>query len=212
LHELLDGYIHPSSSIKKFGFKPPKEAFTSRIIWRTRFASINNDQATGQAFLSLRNFCQQASQSGTYTGRVDFRGGGTLNIYDRSLFLDASGFAYNVNPLNFGPAAFDAATVPTYNYRFQGFTLAPYVAGSLGTFADYKGQYSYGLSEISGFSSQRTDQRLIGKFNSGSRFNAWGWGWDGNSQARTTVGNPAVFHRNISTATVYSIPSPGLRI
>jgi uncharacterized protein (PEP-CTERM system associated) len=176
------------------------------------FASINNDQGTGQAYLSLRNFYQSAAPSGTYTGRVDFRGNGTANIYDRWLFLEGSGFAYNVNPLNFGAIAFDAATVPSYNFRFQGFTAAPYIAGSWGTFADYRGQYSYGSSEITGFSSQRIDQRLSGKLTSGSRFNTWGWSWDGNTQDRSTAGNPYSFKRNISTASIYAIPSQGLRI
>jgi uncharacterized protein (PEP-CTERM system associated) len=176
------------------------------------FASINNEQGTGQAYLALRNFYQSAAPAGTYTGRIDFRGNGTANLYDRWLFLEGNGFAYNVNPLNFGPIAFDAATVPSYNFRFQGFTLAPYVAGSWGTLADYRGQYSYGSSEITGFTSQRIDQKLSGKLVSGSRFNTWGWGWDGNSQQRTSAGNPFTFHRNISTATVYALPIQGLRI
>jgi uncharacterized protein (PEP-CTERM system associated) len=176
------------------------------------FASINNDQGTGQAYLSLRNFYQSAAPTGTYTGRIDFRGNGTANLYDRWLFLEGSGFAYNVNPLNFGAISFDAATVPSFDYRFQGFTLAPYLAGSWGTFADYKGQYSYGTSEVTGFTSQRQDQKLSGKVNSGSRFNTWGWSWDGNTQRRSTSGIPIVFNRNISTATIYGIPTQGLRL
>jgi uncharacterized protein (PEP-CTERM system associated) len=176
------------------------------------FASINNEQATGQAYLAIRNFYQNSEPSGSYTGRIDFRGNGTVNIYDRWLFLEGTGFAYNINPINFGPLAFDTASVPTYDYRFQGFTAAPYITGSWGTLADYKGQYSYGVSEITGFTNRRIDQRLSGKLVSGSRFNTWGWSWDGSSQDRRTVGSPGSFGRSISTGSIYAIPVQGLRI
>jgi uncharacterized protein (PEP-CTERM system associated) len=176
------------------------------------FASINNDQATGQTYLSLRNFYQSADPRGTYTGRIDFRGNGTLNVYDNWFFLEGSGFAYNVNPLNFGPAAFDAASVRAFPYRFQGGTAAPYIAGSLGTSADYRAQYSYGVSEISGFTSRRSDQNISGKVSSGSQFNTWGWSWNGSSLERSTVGNPTKFHRNMSTGNIFAIPTPSLRL
>jgi uncharacterized protein (PEP-CTERM system associated) len=176
------------------------------------FGSINNEQATGQAYLSIRNFYQNTTPEGAYTGRIDFRGNGTINLYDRWLFLEGTGFAYNIDPINFGPLAFDTASVPSYNYRFQGFTGAPYIAGSWGTFADYKGQYSYGVTEVTGFASRRIDQKLSGKVNSGSRFNTWGWGWDGSTQERSAVGNPNTSGRSISTATLYTIPIQGLRI
>jgi uncharacterized protein (PEP-CTERM system associated) len=176
------------------------------------FASINNDQGVGQAYLSLRNFYQSSAPSGFYTNRIDFRGNGTLNLYDRWLFLQGSGFTYNVNPLNFGPIAFDAATVPTFNNRLQGFTLAPYIAGNWGTFADYRGQYSYGLSEITGFQSQRTDQKLSGSLKSGSNFNTWGWDWTGETSERKLATSPTGFGRNISTGTIYAFPTQGLRL
>jgi uncharacterized protein (PEP-CTERM system associated) len=176
------------------------------------FASVNNDQGIGQAYLSLRNFYQSSSPSGFYTNRIDFRGNGTLNIYDNWLFLTGTGFAYNVNPLTFGPIAFEAATVPTFNNRLQGFTLAPYIAGSWGSLADYRGQYSYGTSAITGFISQRIDQSVSGSVNSGSRFNSWGWAWQGQSSERKLSTSPVAYGRNIATATLYAIPMQGLRL
>ncbi len=176
------------------------------------FASINNDQGVGQAYLSLRNFYQSAAPSGFYTNRIDFRGNGTLNLYNRWLFLEGSGFTYNVNPLNFGPIAFDAATVPTFNNRLQGFTAAPYISSNWGTFADYKGQYSYGVSEITGFTSQSRNQKLSGAVKSGSSFNTWGWAWTGETSERKLSTSPTSFGRNISTGTLYALPIQGLRI
>jgi uncharacterized protein (PEP-CTERM system associated) len=176
------------------------------------FASINNDQGVGQAYLSLRNFYQSSAPSGFYTGRIDLRGNGTFNLYDRWLFLEGSGFAYTVNPLTFGPIAFDAAALPTYTTRYQGFTVAPYIAGNWGTIADYKGQYSFGSSEIVGFSSRRTSERLSGFLKSGSGFNTWGWALQGETSQQKLATSPTAFGRNISTATIYAIPSPSLRL
>jgi uncharacterized protein (PEP-CTERM system associated) len=176
------------------------------------FGSINNDIGVGQAYLSLRNFYQSAAPSGFYTNRIDFRGKGTWNVYDNWLFLEGTGYTYNVNPLNFGPIAFDAATVPTYNNRLQGFVLAPYVAGSWGSFADYKAQYSYGSSAITGFQSQRVDQKVAGTLKSGSGFNTWGWAWQGESSERKLATSPTTFGRNVSTGTIYAIPVQGLRL
>jgi uncharacterized protein (PEP-CTERM system associated) len=176
------------------------------------FASINNDKGVGQAYLSLRNFYQSSAPSGFYTNRIDFRGNGTFDLYNRWLFLESSGFAYNVSPLTFGSAAFDSASVPTFNYRFQGYNLAPYIRGNWGSFAEYKAQYSHGFSEITGFASSRTDQRLIGNVSSGSQFNRWGWSWDGLSQTRKIQGSPISYGRQTSTATAYIYPTEGLRL
>jgi uncharacterized protein (PEP-CTERM system associated) len=176
------------------------------------FASINNDQGVGQAYLSLRNFYQSSAPSGFYTGRIDLRGNGTLNLYDKWLFLEGSGFAYTVSPLNFSPIAFDAASLPTATTRFQGFSVAPYIAGNWGTFADYKGQYSYGTSEVVGFSSRRTSERLSGSLKSGSGYNTWGWALQGETSQQKFANSSTAVGRNISTATLYSIPLPSLRI
>jgi uncharacterized protein (PEP-CTERM system associated) len=176
------------------------------------FASINNDQGVGQAYLSLRNFYQSSAPSGFYTGRIDLRGNGTLNLYDRWLFLEGSGFAYTVSPLTFSPIAFDAASLPTAKTRFQGMTVAPYIAGNWGAFADYRGQYSYGTSEVVGFSPLRTNQRLSGSLKSGSGFNTWGWALQGETSQQKLATSPTAFGRNISTGTLYTIPTPSLRI
>jgi uncharacterized protein (PEP-CTERM system associated) len=176
------------------------------------FASINNDKANGQAYFSLRNFYQSSDPSGFTSGRIDFRGNGTVELYKRWLFLEGSAFAFNVNPLTFGPIAFDAASVPTYTYRLQGFTAAPYVLGNLGTFANYRGQYSYGVSEITGFNSLRTTHRLTGQVSSGSQFNVWGWGWQGDQSQRSVQGSPVTSHRSISTGSLYYFPEPDLRL
>jgi uncharacterized protein (PEP-CTERM system associated) len=176
------------------------------------FASINNDQGKGEAYLSIRNFYQNSDPSGFYTNRIDFRGNGTFNLYQNWLYLQTSGFAYNVSPLNFGPIAFEAATVPAFNNRFQGFSVAPYIQSNLGTFADYRGQYSYSSSAVTGFQNQRIDQRITGSVRSGSSFNTWGWSWDGDSSERRTVATGSTFARNVSTATIYAIPIQTLRL
>jgi uncharacterized protein (PEP-CTERM system associated) len=177
------------------------------------FATADSAEAQGFLYYSLRNFYRTTSDKGPGFDdpRHDLRSSGRLRIIDNFLYVRGNAFTYNINPINLSLNSFDPATVRTFDNRFQGFTVAPYIENSLGNFANYNLGYSYGRTSISGFPTVTLDQRLTGNLKSGTAFNSWGWEWDGFRQARS-FGTATTFGRNTSTGILYWVVNEEFRV
>jgi uncharacterized protein (PEP-CTERM system associated) len=181
------------------------------------YVFINADTAEAQGFVyyTLRNFYRTVSPTGSGFDdpRHDFRSSGRIRVVDNFLYLRGSAFAYNINPINLSSSSFDPATVRTFNNRYQGFTIAPYVQSTLGNFASYNAGYSHGRTLVTGtgFDSTARDDRFTGDIRSGADFNRWGWEWNGLRQSRSFE-NGSAFGRNTSTGLLYFVPNESFRI
>jgi uncharacterized protein (PEP-CTERM system associated) len=175
-------------------------------------AAANTQVAQGYVYYAMRNFYRTAGPQGADSdfARHDLRSNGRLRLIDDFLFVRGSAFAFNVNPINFGPSSFDPASVITFNNRVQGFNISPYIESRFGNFADYTAGYYFGQSGIAGSGLVSRDTRFTGSVVSGSSFNQWGWSWTGENQDRAFNGKSYV--RNASTGIVYWVPSDTFRI
>jgi uncharacterized protein (PEP-CTERM system associated) len=177
------------------------------------FATADTAQGQGFLYYSMRNFYRTTSPAGSGFDdpRHDLRSSGRLRIIDNLLYVNGNAFTYNINPINLSLNSFDPATVQTFNNRFQGFTVSPYIASAIGNFANYNFGYSYGSTSIVGLPTVTKDQRLTGNVKSGTSFNRWGWEWDGFHQERS-FGTGTTFGRNTSTGILYWVINEELRI
>jgi hypothetical protein len=177
------------------------------------FATADTAEAQGFLYYSMRNFYRTTSPTGSGFDdpRHDLRSSGRIRVIDNLLYINGNAFTYNINPINLSLNSFDPATVQTFNNRFQGFTVAPYIESNLGNFANYNVGYSYGRTSIVGFPTVTSDQRVTGNLRSGTSFNRWGWEWDGFRQARS-FGTGTTFGRNTSTGILYWVINEELRL
>lgn len=139
--------------------------------------------------------------------------GNALLIGD-SVGIQASASSIYANASGFGTLTPNPTLSPVNSSRISTVTVAPYLIGRLGTFANYSAQYSLvrtdPSSDVSSLLATR-DRRESVSLTSGPQFLRWGWSLYADNLVRDLAGAPAQ-SRKTATANAYYVFSPEFRI
>ncbi len=173
--------------------------------------TINSPRLTGEVNFSLRSFVRTESDNSWLKSNLNAHG--TMALAGNWLWLNANASVADVSALPFGTMSFDPGRYGQNTTQLRTLELSPYVLGHFGTFADYRAQYSVATSSIPDTSNvtARLEHKLSATVKSGSRFNRWGWVWNGETQRRE-YSSDLVLNRDSSSFKAFYIVNPELRV
>ncbi|MCL4743895.1 MAG: TIGR03016 family PEP-CTERM system-associated outer membrane protein [Burkholderiaceae bacterium] len=141
-------------------------------------ASMRTSRAQASLNYSLHALYRSTDGDSDSSLRHDLRASGNALLVGDWFGVQGSASTYYVNTSPFGVLSADPITSDLNTSRVSTATLTPYVVGRLGTFADYRAQYSLSRSSTSENTSaivSRGSDEVQLTLVSGPQFRKWGW-------------------------------------
>ena len=178
-------------------------------------AGVNSPRTQASISYSAREIYRHAEGHSSTVFRPELRAAGNALLVGDWLGVQGNAATYFTSSVaGFGGISSDPSLAAANNTRIDTMSLSPYLMGRMGSFAQYRAQYSLIHTSVSGSASTllaRNDERLSLTLHSGPQFNRWGWSFTTDGQQREfTTG--ATFHRASTVASVYYLASSDLRL
>lgn len=177
-------------------------------------ATTNGPRAQGSVTYALRAFHVADGDRSERFVRHSLRAGGNALLAGDWLGIQGSAATYHANTSPWGLLTDDPAASTDNVARVSVVSVAPYVTGRLGTFAEYRAQYALTRTETSSAVRNvlaRQDDRVFASLRSGPQFVRWGWSLS-SSASKREFPNDLDLSSTYTVATVYYVFSPELRV
>lgn len=177
-------------------------------------ATTNGPRAQGSLTYTLRAFHVADGDRSDRFVRHGLRAGGNALLAGEWLGIQGSAATYYVNTSPWGLLTDDPAASSENVARVSVVSVAPYVTGRLGTFAEYRAQYAMTRTDTSDAVRSilaRNDDRIFASLKSGPQFVRWGWSLS-SSGSRREFHNGLDLSSTYTVATAYYVFSPELRV
>lgn len=176
-------------------------------------ASASTGRAQGALDYSLIGLYRTGGGDGQTTIRHSLTATGNALLIGDSFGIMGNASNLYANTSAFGTLSPNPTLSTVNTSRVTTVTLAPYLVGRMGSFANYSAQYGLTRTDTSdnagGLLSAR-ERRLYANLTSGPQFVKWGWSVYAESLHRDVYNSPSLGRRT-AAASVYYVFSPELR-
>lgn len=177
-------------------------------------ANASNSRFQGTLSYSLRALYSSADNDYNSGLRHTLSARGNALLLGDWLGVQASADSFYASTSAFGTLSTDPTVSQLNSTRVTTVSVVPYIQGRMGTFANYRAQYSLTRTDTTGQASNllgQSNEQLLGSVSSGPQFNRWGWSLVSSGTRREYAGGLQL-GSTTTIASLYYVFSPELRL